>query len=125
METISLALVTALEDANLANDDDTGYHIRRVGEYSALLAEAHGANRDYVKRIKLYSPLHDVGKVGVPDAILKKPGKFTREEHEQMKEHVIIGGRMMENPAIDSMASSIALYHHEKWDGAGYCSGLL
>ncbi len=124
VENISLALVTALEDANLANDDDTGNHIRRVGEYSALLAEAQGASPDYVKRIKLYSPLHDVGKVGVPDAILKKPGKFTPDEHELMKQHVIIGGRMMENPAIDSMASSIALYHHEKWDGSGYCSEL-
>jgi len=124
IENVTIALVTALEDANLANDGDTGNHIKRVSAYAALLASTYGADMDYVKRIKLFASLHDVGKVGITDAILKKPGLYTSAEYDLIKQHVIIGGKLLDHPAIDPMARNIALYHHEKWDGSGYCAGL-
>ena len=121
---ITLALVHSLETANLVHDDDTGNHIKRVGEYSALLAEKYGCDDDFIKRIRLYAPLHDVGKVGLPDSILKKKGKYTPEEFLTMQEHVIIGARMLNSEDIDSMARNVARYHHEKWNGRGYQSRL-
>ena len=124
IEKMTLGLVTVLEDANLANDDETGNHIRRVSEYSALVAKAYGTDRDFVKRIKLYASLHDVGKVGIADAILKKPGRYTPEEFEEMKQHVVIGHRMLDSAEIDPMARNISLYHHERWNGSGYVHGL-
>ena len=120
---MNIGLVSALETANLANDDDTGRHIMRVGEYSAAIAEHLGCSSEFCAKIKLYAPLHDVGKVGISDAILKKPGKYTPEEFEKMKEHVAIGARMLENASIDKMAYNIAAFHHEKWDGSGYLHG--
>ncbi len=124
LEGTTMALVNALENANLYNDSDTGNHISRVGAYAALLADKLGCDHDYTKRIKLYSSLHDVGKVGIPDSILKKPGKYTPEEFIAMQEHVVIGSRMLDDPEIDIMAKNITLYHHEKWDGTGYVRGL-
>lgn len=124
IEKMTIGLVTVLEDANLANDDETGNHIVRVSEYAALLADHYGADRDFVKRIRLYASLHDVGKVGIPDVILKKPGLYSPAEFKAMKQHVIIGHRMLDNVEIDIMARNIAYYHHEKWDGSGYANGL-
>jgi len=120
LENLTIAMVSALENANLFNDTDTGNHIKRVSEYSQLLASAWGCKSDFIKRIRLYAPLHDVGKVGISDAVLKKPGRYTEEEYEKMKQHVVFGGRMLDHPEIDIMAKNIALYHHEKWDGKGY-----
>jgi putative two-component system response regulator len=124
IEDTTIGLVNALENANFYNDTDTGNHIRRVSEYSAFLAEQYGCDADFVKRIRLYASLHDVGKVGLPDAILKKPGKYTDEEFRAMQQHVMIGARMLESKGIDPMAKNVALYHHERWDGAGYVHGL-
>jgi putative two-component system response regulator len=124
IEHITLALVNALENANALNDDETGNHIRRGGAYSAFIAEQYGCDRDFVKRIRLYAPLHDVGKVGLPDALLKKAGKYTAEEFIQMQQHVVLGARLLESEGIDEMARNIALYHHEKWDGTGYVNRL-
>ena len=124
LEGTTMALVNALENANLFNDTDTGNHISRVGAFAALFAREYGCDIDYIKRIKLYSSLHDVGKVGIPDVILKKPGKYAPEEFIAMQEHVVIGSRMLDDPEIDVMAKNITLYHHEKWDGSGYVRGL-
>ncbi|MBI9098887.1 MAG: response regulator [Spirochaetaceae bacterium] len=124
LEGTTMALVNALENANLFNDTDTGNHISRVGAFAALFAREYGCDTDYIKRIKLYSSLHDVGKVGIPDVILKKPGKYAPEEFIAMQEHVVIGSRMLDDPEIDVMAKNITLYHHEKWDGSGYVRGL-
>jgi len=124
IEDITLSMVSALEHANFFNDTDTGKHIQRVSHFAAFLAEKCGQPYDFVKRIKLYASLHDVGKVGLPDNLLKKPGRYTPEEFERMKLHVEIGGRMLGGAAIDQMAKNIALYHHEKWDGSGYLKGL-
>ena len=124
IEHITLALVNALEHANAFNDSETGQHIQRVGAYSAFLAEQYGCNRDFVRRIRLYAPLHDVGKVGLADAILKKPGAYTTQEFSAMQEHVVLGARILDNDGLDRMAKNIALYHHEKWDGTGYVHQL-
>lgn len=124
IENISLALVNALENANMFNDDNTGRHIKRVSTYSAFIAEKYGCDPEFVKRIKLYASLHDVGKVGLPDVILKKPGKYTNAEFRTMQDHVVVGARMLDSPEIDPMARNIALYHHEHWDGTGYVNGL-
>jgi len=117
-------LVSALESANLFNDEDTGNHIRRVSDFSGALARLAGRDEAYVKRIRLYASLHDVGKVGISDAILKKPGPYNEEERRTMEQHVLIGSRMLSSESIDPMARNIALYHHEWWNGKGYCQGL-
>ncbi len=124
IENITLALVNALENANALNDDDTGKHILRIGEYSAFLAEKYGCDQQFVKRIKLYAPLHDVGKVGLSDALLKKNGKYTNDEFIMMQQHVVFGAQLLESEGIDVMAGAIALYHHEKWNGNGYIHQL-
>ena len=77
IEKLTLSLVCALENANLLNDNDTGNHIKRVSRYSGLIAEAYGCDSDFIRRIKLYASLHDVGKVGIPDRLLKKPGRYS------------------------------------------------
>ena len=121
---ITLALVNALENANKLNDTDTGNHIKRVGEYAVLLAEQYGCDREFVKRIRLYAPLHDVGKVGLPDRILQKPGKYSQEEFIEMQYHVEFGAKLLDSIGIDPMARHIAKYHHERWDGSGYVEKL-
>ena len=121
---LTLSLVTVLESANLYNDEDTGNHIKRVSKYSGLVAKEYGCDLEFIEKIELYSSLHDVGKVGISDAVLKKPGKYIPEEFELMKQHVVYGGRMLDNESIDIMAKNIALYHHEKWDGTGYVQKL-
>jgi putative two-component system response regulator len=124
IEQLNLAMVRALENAAFFSDEDTGNHLKRVSNYCVVIAEEMGCKPDFVKRIKLYSPLHDVGKVGIPDHILKKQGCFTPEEAKIMEQHVVIGARFLENVQVDPMAKNIALYHHEKWDGTGYVHGL-
>ncbi len=124
IEDMTIALVNALENANLYNDNDTGLHIKRVSEYSAFIAEQYGCDREFVKRIKLYASLHDVGKVSLPDALLKKPGKYTKEEFIAMQAHVVVGAGMLKSNEIDVMARNIARYHHEKWNGTGYVKRL-
>ena len=121
---ITMAMVSALENANHYNDMDTGNHIRRVSRYSSLLASEYGCDHDFVSRIEHYASLHDVGKVGIPDHILKKPGPLTREEFRIIEQHVVYGFEMLNTPAVDDMAKNIVLYHHERWDGSGYINKL-
>jgi len=103
-------------------DDDTGQHTQRVGKLSALLAQAIGLPEDQVDLIRQAAPLHDVGKIGVPDHILLKPGPLTPEERERIKSHAGMGARILSGSrfAILQMAERIALYHHEHWNGAGF-----
>ncbi len=124
IEDMTIALITALESANIMNDNDTGGHIKRVSMYAEILAASRTKDPDFVKQIKLYSSLHDVGKVGISDAILKKPGVYSSEEMEEMKKHVSYGAKMLNSPGIPPLAVNIARYHHEKWDGSGYLEGL-
>ena len=124
LERVNIGLVTALEKANLLNDEDTGLHILRVCLYSEQLAEGIGMDEEFCRRIRLYASLHDVGKVGIADAILKKPGKFTPEEYEEMKSHTEIGYEILRTAGLDVIAQNVARHHHERWDGAGYPMGL-
>lgn len=118
--------VTRLAAAADWRDTDTAQHINRVGEYCAHLAEWAGCGPDYVEEIRMASKMHDVGKLGVPDAILLKPGKFTDEEFQTMKRHTTMGGKILEgsNSPLLQMAHRIALSHHEHYDGSGYPYGL-
>jgi len=103
-------------------DDDTAVHIKRMSGYCAVLAQALGWDHDLVEEFRVASQMHDVGKLGIPDAILQKPGKLTEEEYEIMKQHTIIGGRILggSQAPILKMSEEIALTHHEKIDGTGY-----
>lgn len=107
-------------------DTDTAEHIRRISEYSKILAKELGLNNDDIYIIEHASIMHDVGKLGIPDKILLKPGKLTDEEMEIMKKHSLIGAKILENPSSDIMAAArkIALFHHERYDGSGYPYGL-
>ncbi len=107
-------------------DDDTGEHARRVGEYSAMIAQNLGLSPQEVETIRLAAPLHDLGKIGISDLILLKPGKLTSNEFETMKEHALIGSKVLagsRSPLLEA-AETIARSHHEHWDGSGYPYGL-
>jgi len=107
-------------------DDVTGGHTQRVGDLSADIASGLGLPEDEVERIRLAAPLHDIGKIGIPDEVLLKPGRFTEEEFELMRTHTSIGASILEGshfPVLE-LARTIALSHHERWDGTGYPHGL-
>ena len=89
-----------------------------------MLARELKLSREFLRDIGLYASLHDIGKIGIPDTILKKPGKLTREEFDEMKLHTEIGYKLMDGLNISRIASNIVRYHHEKWDGSGYPKGL-
>lgn len=103
-------------------DDDTGQHTQRVGELSARLARAAGVDEEIVERIRRAAPLHDIGKIGIPDALLLKPGKLTPDEFRSMQRHTVIGAEILADgqSLFVRMAETIALSHHERWDGTGY-----
>lgn len=105
-------------------DESTGNHIERVGELSAFLASKLGLDERFVEQIRIYAPLHDVGKILVPREILEKPGKLSDEEFEIMKLHTLHGARLIGNSEYLTVARHIALYHHERYDGTGYPFGL-
>ncbi len=120
LQDMTNSLISALENANFYNDEVTGKHIERVALYSEVIARGANLHRDFVKEIKLYSPLHDIGKVGIPESVLKKPGKYTEEEFKIMKKHTEIGYNMIKDSPLSNVAKNIIKYHHEKWDGTGY-----
>lgn len=105
---------------------ETGNHVRRVAEYSMVLARGYGLSADEVKMIYSAAPMHDLGKLGVGDAVLNKPGKLSPEEFERMKEHCIIGYEMLDRlqQPVMKVAADIALTHHERVDGSGYPLGF-
>ncbi len=107
-------------------DTDTGAHIARIGMYSSRIAEAMNMPADFIEALAFASPMHDLGKIGIPDSILLKPGALTKDEFEIMKTHTSIGEKMLAGssyPGIQA-AASIASCHHERWDGKGYPRGL-
>lgn len=107
-------------------DEDTASHIKRSGYYAALLARELGWQAETVETIFYASPMHDIGKIGIPAEILLKPGKLTTEEFALMKTHTTIGANILggRTSGIIQMAEIIALSHHERWDGGGYTKGL-
>lgn len=126
LEQAQLEILTRLGIAAEYRDDKTGMHTYRVGHIAGKLAEALNLPRQQTEVIRLAARLHDVGKIGVPDAVLLKPGKFTAEEFEIMKHHTTIGARVLQGGHSELMrvAEEIALSHHERWDGGGYPQGL-
>ena len=144
LTTSRLDILWRLSRAAEFRDEDTGNHVVRVGLYSQLLARHLGLDEDHVERIFLTSPLHDVGKIGISDTILLKPGKLTDDEFEIMRTHAAIGAAILREPAAGTRvyleqqgldaesdanpllhaAAVIALSHHEKWNGQGYPNRL-
>jgi putative two-component system response regulator len=107
-------------------DNDTGMHVVRMSLFSQRLAEEFGLDREECKQILHASPMHDVGKIGIPDRVLLKSGKLNADEWEIMKTHSAIGAQILSSGKhkLTKMAKTIALCHHEKWDGSGYPNGL-
>jgi len=106
-------------------DTETGLHVTRMSQYARAIARALHCDEELCELIELAAPMHDVGKIGIDDSILRKPGKLTAEEFATMQRHTLIGARILEgdDPLI-ALAREIALTHHEKWDGSGYPHGL-
>jgi putative two-component system response regulator len=103
-------------------DDDTGVHIVRIGYLAGALALRLGRSAEWAALLRMAAPMHDIGKIGTPDAVLKKPGSFTPEERAVMNEHPRIGAAILGRSRIPlfQLAAEVALSHHERWDGAGY-----
>lgn len=148
LEASRLEVIRRLAKAAEFRDEETGNHVIRVGLYSRLIAEAMGFDAAFIEALALAAPLHDIGKIGIPDSILLKPGKLTDEERRVMQGHCVIGARiLLQEPEAAraskepdqawfeevtsprdrsalSVAAAIALTHHEKWNGTGYPRGL-
>ncbi len=107
-------------------DDETGAHVKRISYYTRVLAEALGMDETFCDTIFYASPMHDIGKIGIPDHILLKPGGFEPDEWEIMKSHATIGGSILSGNSSPylQMGEQIALGHHERWDGGGYPNGI-
>lgn len=120
-------IVLRLISAAGYRDHETGAHIRRIGLYAAVMAADLGWTTQAVDLVRLAAPMHDLGKIGISDSILLKPGKLTSEEFDVMKTHTLIGSRILGGSDIHllRMAKEIALSHHERWDGSGYPQGLV
>ncbi|MCW9033122.1 MAG: response regulator [Rhodospirillales bacterium] len=121
-----LEIIRRLGRAGEYRDNETGMHIIRMSKSSQRLALAAGLAEAHAEMVLNASPMHDVGKIGIPDRILLKPGKLDKDEWEIMKTHPQIGADIIGNDGANlmKMASAIALTHHEKWDGTGYPNGL-
>lgn len=107
-------------------DDDTGVHMVRIGYLAEALALALGQPAAWARMLRCAAPMHDVGKIGIPDAILKKPGGYTPEERQVMNQHPQMGADILGRSRVPlfQLAAEVALTHHERWDGSGYPGGL-
>ena len=121
-EEIALRLISASEH----RDNETGAHVRRIGLYAAEMGRVLGWNEEQIECIRAAAPMHDIGKVGVPDRILQKDGSLTEEEWIIMKTHTTMGANILRDSTVPfiQMGASIAANHHEKWDGSGYPRGI-
>lgn len=126
LETSRLEIIERLSRTAEFRDDVTGEHTRRVGELAGRISELLGLPEDTVEKIRRAAPLHDLGKVGIPDHILLKPGPLTPDEFEVIKTHTSIGAELLSGGKSElmQMAEEIAACHHERWDGEGYPRGL-
>lgn len=120
-----LQIIQSLGYAAEYKDNETGRHVIRMSHYSKILALAVGFSENAAEEIFNAAPMHDIGKIGIPDSILKKPGKLDEDEWEVMKQHPLIGAKIIGEHAggLLKLASEISLSHHEKWDGSGYPYG--
>lgn len=121
-----LAIVQRLGRASEYKDNETGMHVIRMSHYSRIIARAAGFSEHEADDLLNAAPMHDVGKIGIPDSIIRKPGKLDADEWREMQRHAEIGAEIIGHDASSllQMARRIALYHHEKWDGSGYPEGL-
>jgi len=126
LKNMSREVVERLTAAAELRDEDTGMHISRIGRYAKLLARTLGMDAEFVDTISTASAMHDIGKIGIPDSILLKPGALAAAEFEIIKTHTLIGEKILHGSthSMLRMAASIALNHHERWDGSGYPHGL-
>jgi len=126
LEETQREVLLAMGAISETRSQETANHVRRVAEYSGRLAELAGLSQDKVELLKLASPMHDIGKVGIPDHILSKPGELTADEWAIMKTHATLGYELLRTSSrpILKAAAVIAHEHHEKWDGSGYPRGL-
>jgi putative two-component system response regulator len=117
-----LEIVHRLAQAAEHRDNETGSHIVRMSHYAVVLGRATGMNEEECDILLHATPMHDVGKLGIPDRILLKPGKLDADEWEIMKQHTVIGAQLLSNSQspVLQMGEAIALTHHERWDGSGY-----
>lgn len=123
---LSGEVVQRLSAAAELRDSDTGMHNKRLGIYAPCLAKELGMDKNFIESISFAAPLHDIGKIGIWDNILLKPGRLSEEEFEIMKTHTITGANILSQSKHEKirMTESIALTHHERWDGSGYPRGL-
>jgi putative two-component system response regulator len=126
LEDAQVEIIERLALAAEFRDDNTGQHTKRVGQTAALIARQLGWSDAQVNLIRRSAPLHDVGKIGIPDTVLLKLGKLTSEEFDLVKMHTVIGARILSGSRFPvlQMAEQIALTHHERWDGDGYTPGV-
>jgi putative two-component system response regulator len=117
-EEVALRLIAASEH----RDNETGMHVRRIGLYAAEMASLLGWDQEAIDTIQAAAPMHDIGKIGVPDAILQKPGALTDDEWVVMRRHTTMGATILKGSTVPfiRMGARIAIGHHEKWDGSGY-----
>jgi putative two-component system response regulator len=125
LKTTSLDTIYRLSMASEYKDEDTGAHIKRMSRYSAAVARRMGLDENIIETILYAAPMHDLGKIGIPDQILMKPGKLDLAEWKIMKMHTVIGAKILQGSDAEfiKLGESIALSHHEKWDGSGYPNG--
>ena len=126
IENVQKEIIFTMGSIGESRSKETGNHVKRVAEYSKILALKYGLNEEESEMLRQSSPMHDIGKVGIPDSILKKPGKLNDDEFETMKTHVLIGYNMLkksQRPLLKA-AATVALEHHERWDGKGYPNSL-
>jgi putative two-component system response regulator len=126
VKNMSRELITRLTVVAEYRDTATGAHISRIGLYSNKIAEDLSLSSDFVEAITFASSMHDIGKIGIPDQILLKPGPLTKDEFELMKSHTVMGEKILFGSSYPSiqLAASVALNHHERFDGGGYPRGL-
>jgi len=122
----SLDTVYRLSRAAEYKDEDTGAHVERMSHYSSAIARGMGLDDEFVEHILWAAPMHDIGKIGIPDRVLQKPGKLDPDEWVIMKQHTTIGAEILKDASADfiKLAAEIAFSHHEKWNGSGYPQGL-
>jgi len=126
IKAVSLETVYRLSRAAEYRDEDTGAHLQRMSHYAAAVSRQMGLDEGMVEHILYAAPMHDVGKIGIPDHILLKPARLNLDEWEIMKQHAVIGAQILDGSDVEviKLGEVIARTHHEKWDGSGYPEGL-
>ena len=126
IESTQREIILTLAEVGEMRSKETGNHVKRVAEYSGILANAYGLGPDEIRLLKNASPMHDIGKIAIPDSILLKPGYLTDKERSEMNLHTTLGYEMLKHSdrKLLKTAALVAIQHHEKWDGTGYPKGL-